>query len=241
MIDLQAQNKSYWPTEELFDCLIDTVFFVKDMLGKYVVVNETLVRRCGLKSKSDLIGRKPSDLQGHSLGADYEAQDDNVLSNGVSIVNQLELHTYPNRSIGWCMTNKYPLYDDKGGIVGLAGISQDLRAPDKTHDDYDKLKSVVEYVEHNLNSAPCLGDLCRISNLSQYQLDRRMRQVFGLTTGQWVLKMRLDYASQQLQLTDIPIVQVASNIGYEDQSAFSRQFRRATGFSPLAFRKFGKR
>jgi AraC-like DNA-binding protein len=232
-------SKEYWPTEALFDCLNDTVFFVKNKDGQYVVVNETLVKRCGLRTKQQLIGKRPSELQGRSLGTDYEAQDEDVLSNGASIVNQLELHMYPNRSIGWCMTNKYPLYDADNIIIGLAGVSQDLKAPDENHDDYEKLRSVITYVENNLHLPPSVKSLTAEADLSPYQLDRRMRRVFGLSTGQWVLKMRLDLARQQLLATDIPIVEIANNIGYEDQSAFSRQFRKATGFSPLAFRKIG--
>ena len=138
------------------------------------------------------------------------------------------------------MTNKYALYDENNNILGLAGVSQDLRTPDENHDDYAKLQSVINYTENNLHLPPNIKMLTGQAKLSPYQLDRRMRQVFGLSTGQWVLKMRLDFARQQLLTTNIPIVEVANNIGYEDQSAFSRQFRRATGFSPLAFRKIGK-
>ncbi len=237
---MKPENKAYWPTEELFDCLSDTVFFVKNNLGRYVVVNETLTIRCGLKSKRELIGKTPSEMLGTSLGADYEAQDRNVLASGVPVLNQLELHMYPNRLVGWCITNKYALYNDDRHIIGVAGISQDLKVPDKAHDNYGKLKSVIDFVENNLHMPPNIERLMAEAGLSQYQLDRRVRRVFGLSTGQWVLKMRLDFARQQLSKTEIPIVQVANNIGYEDQSAFTRQFRKATGYTPLAFRKLCK-
>lgn len=232
-------NKRYWPTEELFDCLPDTVFFIKNTEGQYVVVNDTLVKRCGLRSKRDIIGKTPSETQGMSLGADYETQDRKVLSSGMPIVNQLELHMYLNRSIGWCMTNKYALHDENGNILGVAGVSQDLRTPDKNHTDYVRLRSVITYTENHLYLPPDIKSLAAEAKLSPYQLDRRIRHVFGLSTGQWVLKMRLDAARTQLLTTNIPIAEIANNIGYEDQSAFSRQFRRATGFSPLAFRKTG--
>jgi AraC-like DNA-binding protein len=72
--------------------------------------------------------------------------------------------------------------------------------------------------------------------MSTYRLDRRMQRVFGLTTGQWMLKLRLDIARQQLIESDLAIATVALNVGYSDQSAFTRQFRRATGLSPSRFR-----
>ena len=43
--------------EQLFDHVPETVFFIKDRRGHYVAVNQTLVERCGLGEKSELIGR----------------------------------------------------------------------------------------------------------------------------------------------------------------------------------------
>ena len=233
-------HKQYWPTEELFDCLPDTVFFVKNAKGQYEVVNDTLVKRCGYRNKNELIGKTPSETQGKSLGSGYEKQDQTILSTGHPILNQLELHIYPNRSIGWCVTNKFALRDSEGNLVGVAGVSQDLRTPDRNHKDYVQLQSVIDYTEQHLHLPPDITSLTIVAQLSPYQLDRRIRHVFGLSTGQWVLKQRLDLARKQLLTTDIPIAEIALNAGYKDQSAFSRQFYRATGFSPSAFRKTGE-
>lgn len=232
--------KELGPVEQLFDCLSDVVFFIKDAGGRYVVVNDTLARRCGVERKSDLIGKTPSQVLGAALGASYEKQDQAVLETGEPILNQLELHIYPNRSIGWCMTNKRALQADDGAFAGLAGISQDLRAPDMNHEDYAQLKSAIEYADGHLSDPPDIDTLSSIAHMSPYQLDRRMRRTFGLTTGQWVLKQRLDLARRELLQTDKPIIEIALNAGYHDQSAFSRQFLRAAGFTPTAFRKTQK-
>ena len=230
-------NRHQWPTEKLFDCILDTVFFIKNMGGQYEVVNDTFVKRCGYQNKNELIGKSPSETQGRSLGSGYEKQDQSILATGQPILNQLELHIYPNRSIGWCITNKFAVRDDKGNVIGIAGVSQDLKTPDKNHNNYAQLQSVIEYTERNLHLPPDVASLTVIAQLSAYQLDRRIRQIFGLPTGQWVLKQRLDLARKQLLTTNTSIADVAFNAGYKDQSAFSRQFYRATGFSPSAFRK----
>jgi AraC-like DNA-binding protein len=73
-----------------------------------------------------------------------------------------------------------------------------------------------------------------------YQLDRRMRRVFGLTTGQWMLKMRISHASNVLIETRKPIADVALEAGYADQSSFTRQFRRSVGLAPSEYRKLRK-
>ena len=54
--------------EALFDRLADVVFFVKDAHGRYVVVNSTLMRRCGCAHKGSLIGHSPLEVFPPELG-----------------------------------------------------------------------------------------------------------------------------------------------------------------------------
>ncbi len=98
----------------------------------------------------------------------------------------------------------------------------------------------MDYISEHISDPPNVKTLSEVGGLSPYQLDRRVRQVFGLTTGQWILKQRLELARQQLLQTNIPISEIALNAGYREQSAFSRQFIRATGFTPSEFRKARK-
>ena len=222
--------------EELFDHLADIVYFIKDANGKYLVVNETLVTRCGVANKQSLIGRTPAEVLRAPLGDRFASQDRDVLKSGKPLLSQLELHVHPTGEVGWCMTTKLPLRDQRGKVVGLVGVSQDLRIPDIETVDYQQMASAIEFAEQNLSAPPSVEKLATIAQMSRYQLDRRMRRVFGLTTGQWLLKVRLDVAQRLLQETNLSISAVALEAGYSDQSAFTRQFRRATGLTPGEYR-----
>ena len=223
--------------EALFDLMPDTVFFVKDPDGRYVSANQTLVERCGLRDKSELLGRRPSDVLGDTLGRGYEQQDRAVLETGQKLVDQLELHTVRSRDTGWCLTTKLPLFARDDSIAGLVGISRDLRIPDMTSDDFAHISAAIRYAERQVSSRPGIAELARVAGMSIYQLDRRMQRVFGLTTGQWVLKTRISHASRMLIETDKPVADIALEAGYADQSAFTRQFRRSTGLSPTEYRR----
>ena len=239
--DLFGQLAEPFTAEALFDQLSDTVFFVKDREGRYVCVNDTLVARCRRTGKSDLLGRHPSEVFGDYLGGDYEAQDHAVLQSGEQLVDKLEMHVYEPHELGWCLTSKFPLVGEEGRIVGLVGISRDLKSPSTAGIEHAQIAAALAHAESHLAEPPSVVELAEKAQLSIYQLDRRMKQIFGLSTGQWLLKTRIDHASRQLLTTDTPIASIALDCGYKDQSAFTRQFRRTTGRTPSAFRKTGDR
>ena len=48
--------------EQLFDHTPDIAFFIKDAAGRYIVVNDSLVERHGLRRKSEMLGRRPREV-----------------------------------------------------------------------------------------------------------------------------------------------------------------------------------
>jgi AraC-like DNA-binding protein len=236
-----SQLREPFTGEQLFDHLPDIVFFIKNIRGQYQVVNQTLVERFNLKKKSELLNKTPSEVQGSRYGKGHEAQDRIVLREGKTLLNQLEKHAYIGGHYGWCLTRKLPLWGHSGEVIGLVGISQDLRIPDMSGSDYEGISEAIEYAEAHISDPPCLEDVASTSKMSVYQLDRRMKRVFGLTTGQWLLKTRLNLAERQLIETDLPIITIAYNVGYADQSTFTRQFKHTTGMTPSQIRAIYKK
>src|SRR6185437_11395535 len=106
---LLGQLVSPFTGEALFDALADLAFFMKNERGEYVLVNQTLVQRCGVSDKEELIGRTAAEVFPEPLGRNYLAQDIALLETGEPLLNELELHTYPSREAGWCLTTKLPL------------------------------------------------------------------------------------------------------------------------------------
>ena len=137
---------SFGLAEELFDLVSDTIFFVKDAEGRYVAVNQSLVERCGRRHKREIIGKTVSELYPANLAAGYAFQDRMVLRTGRRILEKLELHLYPDRRRGWCLTSKIPLRN-AGRIVGLAGISRDIGALDKGHAIPASLAAAIGYLQ----------------------------------------------------------------------------------------------
>src|SRR5699024_9732121 len=132
---------------QLFDALPEVVFFAKDAAGRYTHANLTLVKRLGLKSRDDVIGKAADELFPAFMGGGYAAQDRRVLD-GAGIENQLEVHIFDNRTSGWCITFKRPL-TVRGEIRGVIGVSRDLGLPDGRHPVYDRVREVLEHMQAN--------------------------------------------------------------------------------------------
>ena len=66
---------------------------------------------------------------------------------------------------------------------------------------------------------------------------RVFRQHCGVTLGEYVRKLRVDFAARQLISTDEPLTGIAFAAGFSDQSHFTRTFKRQTGMTPDAFRR----
>lgn len=221
-------------TEVLFDRLADVVFFVKDQAGRYVVVNETLRLRCGVGQKADLLGRTTDEVFPADFGTRYAQQDRLVLTTGAIIEDTLELHLYPNRVAGWCLTYKTPLHDGET-IIGLVGISRDLHAPNRDDPQYQRIASVIQHIHDHYGGTLTMESLAMMAGCSISQFERQIKRTFGITPKQLIIKTRIEVATQLLA-GDQTIADIAAQCGYSDQSAFSRQFRASVGMTPSQFR-----
>ncbi|WP_144141206.1 AraC family transcriptional regulator [Paraburkholderia sp. BCC1884] len=221
--------------EPVFDAMPDVVFFVKDTQARYTLVNRTLASRCGFKEKAALLGKTAEDVFPRRFGRIYTAQDKAIIEVGNQMTDQLELHLYPGRQPGWCLTCKQPLRDAEGKVVGLAGTSRDLRADESSHPAYSRLAAVVQSIQQNYVQPLNLKQLAAMADMSVAQLERYFHKVFHLTPRQVLLKTRLDAATALLVSHD-KVTDVAALCGYTDHSAFTRQFKATVGVTPTEYR-----
>ena len=222
--------------EALFDRVPDIVYFVKDRNCRYVVVNQTLVERCGRRDKAELLGRTARGVFPSPLGDRFFEQDQRVLASGVAISQNLELHLYPTRLEGWCLTDKIPLVDGSGRIVGIAGISRDLQSSGLEANLFAEVAPALDRIRSHYGAELRVDKLAAAAHLSVYQLNRRLRTIFGITAIQFITKTRIDAASEMLREQPLSIAEIANACGYFDQSAFTRAFRRTVGLTPRQYR-----
>lgn len=222
--------------EQLFDHTPDTAFFIKDAQGRYVVVNQSLLERHGLRSRAQMLGRRPSDVCPGEFGRIPAEQDAFVLRTGRPIIERLELQWYSPHQPVWCLTTKLPMRDASGAVCGLIGISKDVRSPVAPQEIPPGVAAALARLETGYAERLAPARLAHLAELPPARFARIIQRIFGITPIQLIAKTRIAAAARLLRETERSVAEIALACGFYDHSAFTRAFRAVTSVTPTDFR-----
>lgn len=110
-------------------------------------------------------------------------------------------------------------------------------SPLHRHVDYDMTaKRIYGYLERNFDHKITLQSLALLFNVSTRQLNRLMGHEFGSSVIDVLHDIRVNRAKHLLTETNEKVITIATMVGYEDPSFFSRLFLRLVGCSPSQYR-----
>ena len=96
-------------------------------------------------------------------------------------------------------------------------------------------RRVHTYIVENIGQRISLGDLARIAGVSRYHFARQFRLRTGESPMGYLLRLRVERAKAMLASSGARISEIALNLGFADQSHFTRIFRRFVGVTPGEF------
>jgi AraC family transcriptional regulator len=99
-----------------------------------------------------------------------------------------------------------------------------------------RLRRVLERIEASLGEELSLAHLSAEAGLNLSHFSRAFKQSMGVAPHRHLVRRRLERARDLLATTDLPILQVALEVGYGSQSHFTTAFRRAIGLTPRRYR-----
>lgn len=223
--------------QAMFDPLREVVFSIKDRQWRYVLISEACVKRCGLSRKEDGIGKTAFALFPEPMAERYRHQDERLFQTGKPLIDSLDLTIYNDGSTGWCLSTKQPLCDRAGTIVGLACVSRDLIEPSRARMIDSGFADAIDHMREHYAEKLRVPDLARRASISEAQFERRMKRIFQLSAGQYLIKLRISAAVRLLQHSEESISEIAQQVGFFDQSLLTRAFRRVTGMAPGQYRR----
>lgn len=98
------------------------------------------------------------------------------------------------------------------------------------------LERAIEYLQAHFREVVTLSQVADAAEVHPVHLARDFRRRQGVTVGDYIRTLRIEWAGRELIATDRPIVEVAIEAGFCDHSHMTRVFRRQAGVTPSEFR-----
>ena len=100
------------------------------------------------------------------------------------------------------------------------------------------LTQARDLLHGRFNDSLNLVEIANTVGVHPTHLARTFKKHYRTTVGEYVRRLRLDWATRQLSETEDSIAEIALAAGFYDQSHFSHLFKQHTGFTPAEFRAY---
>lgn len=113
-----------------------------------------------------------------------------------------------------------------------------IETPEIKGNDKALIDKIIKDINDHLEDSDLnVEKLCQEVGLSRAHLNRKMKELFGLTPSEFIRNIRLRKACELLKQPDVDISQIAYSVGFSSQPHFSTAFKRFTGISPTEYRQ----
>ncbi|WP_312151161.1 AraC family transcriptional regulator [Paenibacillus odorifer] len=95
---------------------------------------------------------------------------------------------------------------------------------------------VITYIQEYYAEPITLDSLAEVFNFSAYHLSSLFKEYTGMSPIDYLIRFRLELATELLMTTDASVGEISASVGYKDVYYFSRIFKKRKGVSPAHFR-----
>lgn len=130
--------------QALLDNIPDRIYF-KNAQSRFIKVGKALVKRLGLTSPEQVIGKTDFDFHPPELARQFIHDEEHIMATGEAIIAKVEKQVGPGGEPIWASVTKVPIYDRLGQIAGIIGISRDITALKHAEEELQaKSKELIE-------------------------------------------------------------------------------------------------
>ncbi|WP_298551621.1 helix-turn-helix transcriptional regulator [uncultured Algibacter sp.] len=111
---------------------------------------------------------------------------------------------------------------------------------DKTYTDNEgqRMRNVFEYTMNNFQKEISLDVIANIANMTKNAFCKYFKKRTNKTFVKFLNELRVEYACRLLQSdNDLPVVEIADQVGFNNMSNFNRQFKTIKNCNPSEFKK----
>ena len=101
------------------------------------------------------------------------------------------------------------------------------------------IQKCISYIHNHYKESLNLETVANIVHLNPSYFSSIFKKEIGLSFSSYLNKVRIDHSKLLLKDTDSSIVDIALEVGFEDQSYFSKVFKNLTNMTPKKYRQNG--
>ncbi len=108
---------------------------------------------------------------------------------------------------------------------------------DEVTEDSEKMDLIRDYIHTHYREEMTLPEIAQVAGMSISSFGRFFKQQTGRTLSEYIIYLRLNYATSRLMESNDSISDVCFTSGFNNMSHFNRLFKRNKGCSPSQFRE----
>lgn len=125
---------------------------------------------------------------------------------------------------------------NKGNIENNLEIVEEKKATQLYRDNMI-LRPALEYIQSNYNKAINLDDMASLCNISTSYFSKLFKKAINDNFSNYINKFRIKRAKELLEDSDMPIINIALDLGFEDCGYFIKVFKKIEGVTPAVYRE----
>ena len=146
----------------------DTIYF-KDRMSRFILNSKAHANQFGVDDPKELVGKSDRDFYPEEFIRQTLEDERRILETGVPIVGRVEKLENDDGSVTWFLASKYPLYDDKGRIVGTWGTSRNITGLKQAEQELENLNILLAEANARLRELSVIDDLSGLYNRRNFQ------------------------------------------------------------------------
>lgn len=233
-------NATFYQTKEkLFPVDHGLNFYVHDpSVTGYMRIkaNERLVS-CGLILRETFFQSLPFSLPEDFWSSAMEVLNPDIiyLPQCFKICEEIEKCTLMGNALNYYIYGKG--FETLGLVLSYIEQNKKLPFCNLKQEDRKAIEHAKNILNNNFKNPPSIQELAKLVHINQQKLMTGFKQITGTTVYKFIQKIRMQEASILLQTTDLPVVQIAREVGYHGDGHFQKAFFSLYNQTPNDYRK----
>ena len=171
LVEVQQVEQQLQASQKFLQLVIDNIpqsVFWKDTQSVYLGCNRLFAGEAGLNFVQNIIGKTDYDLPWKKEESDwYRECDRRIMDSGIPEMGIIETQQQAGGKQTWAETNKVPLQDDNGTIIGILGTYQDVSDRKQAESEKSRLISILEATSDLVGIADINGNNLYLNQAGQ--------------------------------------------------------------------------